>query len=241
MCTNPRGRGLRRDGARDPGELTERQSNLVQIITRSSDALLTIINDILDFSKIEAGAIELDTAAFNLRDAIGDVTSLLRLTAEEKGLEILVDYPEHLPNLFIGDVGRIRQIVTNLVGNGIKFTEKGHVSISVDVEPGSERQKNVRIAVQDTGMGISPENHDAIFEQFMQADNSKTRAHGGTGLGLAISRRFATLMGGSVTVQSEPGQDSIFFLDVVLPSALIEEDGFEREMPIAPTGLAHAG
>ena len=197
--------------------IDDRQREFINVITRSSNALLTIINDILDFSKIEAGAFELDPVEFNLHDVINDVTSLLSTNAREKGLELIINYPPDMESHFIGDVGRMRQIITNMVGNAVKFTETGHVLLNVKVTNFTELRANITIEITDTGIGIEPEKLEHIFEKFTQADNSTTRVYGGTGLGLTISKRIVEHMGGNMTVNSTLGKGSTFCFNVPLP------------------------
>jgi signal transduction histidine kinase/DNA-binding response OmpR family regulator len=197
-------------------DIDERQLEFVSVINNSASALLTIINDILDFSKIEAGAFEIDPMPFDLKSSINDVTSLLRNPAHEKGLELIINYPSGLPKNFIGDAGRLRQVITNLVGNAVKFTETGHITIDVDIQ----RRRDLAICtldVKDTGIGISPEKVEHIFEKFTQADGSTTRVYGGTGLGLTISKHIIEMMGGRMRVESELGQGSSFGFRVPLP------------------------
>jgi signal transduction histidine kinase/DNA-binding response OmpR family regulator len=187
-------------------ELDARQRTFNDVIVKSGNALLTIINDILDFSKIDAGHIELDPAPFDLREAVEDVATLVSSRVAEKDLELVVRVDPALPAWIVGDVGRIRQILTNLTGNAVKFTEKGHVLIEVSAE-GSD----VLFRIEDTGIGIPQEKIAAVFEKFSQVDNSSTRRHEGTGLGLAIASRLVELMGGSMGVESELGKGSTFW------------------------------
>ena len=201
----------------EESNIDDRQREFVKVINKSSNALLTIINDILDFSKIEAGAFELDPVSFNLRDAVNDVASLLSTNAKEKNLELIINYPPEMETIFIADVGRIRQIITNLVGNAIKFTEIGHVLIDVNVKSYSETRAELTIAVKDTGIGIENDKLEHIFEKFTQADNSTTRVYGGTGLGLSISKRIVEFMGGTMTVQSTLGVGSGFEFTIAVP------------------------
>jgi PAS domain S-box-containing protein len=196
--------------------INERQREFVSVINSSASALLTIINDILDFSKIEAGAFEMDPVPFNLKSSINDVTSLLRAKAQEKDLELIINYPSDLPKNFIGDAGRLRQVITNLVGNAVKFTETGHITIDVDIQP-SRDMVVCTVDVKDTGIGISPEKMIRIFEKFTQADGSTTRVYGGTGLGLTISKHIVEMMGGRMRVESELGSGSSFGFRVPLP------------------------
>ena len=197
--------------------IDDRQREFIKVITRSSNALLTIINDILDFSKIEAGAFELDPVSFNLRDALNDVASLMTAKTQEKDLELIINYPPQMENLFIADAGRIRQVITNLIGNAIKFTEIGHIIIDIDVKEYSETRAGLTIKITDTGIGIEDTKLAHIFEKFTQADNSTTRVYGGTGLGLSISKRIIELMDGSMIVSSTLGQGSTFGFTVNIP------------------------
>ena len=196
-------------------EVNDRQREFLNVINNSATALLTIINDILDFSKIEAGALELDLMPFNLIDAVNDVTTLLSPQAQNKDLELIINYPVNIPHGFIGDEGRLRQIITNLVGNAIKFTETGHITIDVKIIP-KDLVSFVTIAVEDTGIGIAPEKLSTIFEQFSQADGSTTRVYGGTGLGLTISKRLIEIMNGKLDVQSELNKGSCFKFTIPL-------------------------
>jgi signal transduction histidine kinase/DNA-binding response OmpR family regulator len=198
-------------------DIDDRQREFIKVINRSSNALLTIINDILDFSKIEAGAFELDPVPFNLRNSINDVASLLTAKTQEKGLELIINYPPDLESYFFADAGRLRQVITNLVGNSIKFTDIGHIIIDIDVEKYSNTRAQLTVKITDTGIGIEKKKLEHIFEKFTQADNSTTRVYGGTGLGLSISRRIVELMGGHMHVSSELGTGSTFQFSVPLP------------------------
>lgn len=197
-------------------EIDERQKEFVSVINNSASALLTIINDILDFSKIEAGAFEMDPVPFDLKSSINDVTSLLRAKAQEKNLEMIINYPADLPKNFIGDAGRIRQVITNLLGNAVKFTETGHIQIDVDIKP-TRDMVICTLDVKDSGIGISPEKMSRIFDKFTQADGSTTRVYGGTGLGLTISKHIVEMMGGRMRVDSTLGEGSSFGFRVPLP------------------------
>ncbi len=197
-------------------DLGEEEDHYVQIIRRSSKALLTIINDILDFSKLEAGGVVLENAPFNLQDCLEDVMALLSMAAAEKHVDLLFNLQEGLPLSYEGDAGRLRQVITNIIGNAVKFTDQGHVLIDVKGQQiGSETQLN--ISIEDTGIGIPPEKIDSIFNKFQQADGSTTRAYEGTGLGLTIAQRLIKLMGGNITVTSEFGKGSQFNIDITLP------------------------
>ncbi len=202
--------------------LDARQRLYAETIHKSGAALLTIINDILDFSKIEAGRLELDVEPFDLRGAIEDVAALVAPRAHEKQVELVVRYQPSLPAGFVGDGGRVRQVITNLVGNAVKFTEKGYVLISVSggVQDGVA---SLRIEVSDTGIGIASDKLSTIFESFAQADSSTTRRFGGTGLGLSISRKLIEAMGGRLGVASAVGDGSNFWFDIALPVADIAD------------------
>jgi PAS domain S-box-containing protein len=190
--------------------LTTQQNEYLGMVKSSADSLLRIINDILDFSKIEAGKFDLDQVDFSLRESLGDALKALALRAHRKDLELAYEIPERVPDGLIGDPDRFRQVIVNLVGNAIKFTEKGEVVVRVDVESHAEREVLLHFAVTDTGIGIPPHKQAAIFEPFEQADNSITRCFGGTGLGLSISRRLVEMMGGKLAVESEEGKGSTF-------------------------------
>ena len=200
----------------DLGVNERRFSNTIR---HSAQALLTIINDILDFSKIEAGKLELDRAPFDLRQTVEDTLDLLVDSARERGLELLCDLSSEFPAAFIGDTGRLRQVLVNLIGNAIKFTHQGEVSLSASLLEETETQCMIRFAVRDTGVGISHDAQARIFESFSQADSSTTRRFGGTGLGLTISKQLVALMGGEIGVESAPEQGSVFWFTVRLERA----------------------
>ncbi|MBT8471252.1 MAG: response regulator, partial [Marinicaulis sp.] len=202
--------------------LDNSQRIFADTIHKSGAALLTIINDILDFSKIEAGRLHLDVAPFDLQASIEDVAALSTARAQEKDIEIIIRFQPDLPTHLSGDGGRIRQIVTNLVGNAVKFTSEGYVLI--DVSGVSENDiSNFRISVKDTGVGISAEKVEKIFDAFEQADTTTTREFGGTGLGLSISKKLTEAMGGEISVQSVFGKGSTFSIDLSLPVEEPEE------------------
>lgn len=196
--------------------LDSRQQIYAETIHKSGGALLTIINDILDFSKIEAGKLELENAEFDLRSSVEDVASLISSRAQEKQIEIIVRFQPDLPQQVIGDGGRIRQVVTNLVGNAVKFTEAGYVLINVS-GISTETEAALRIEVTDTGVGIESEKLSHIFDAFQQADVTTTRKFGGTGLGLSISSRLVEAMGGNIGVTSTIGKGSTFWVELTLP------------------------
>jgi PAS domain S-box-containing protein len=185
--------------------LTAEQRDFAETIRTSSDSLLTIINDILDFSKIEAGKLELEHQPFDLRDCVESALDLLAPKAAEKHLNLAYLAEPQLPHTFLGDVTRVRQVLVNLLSNAVKFTEHGEVFVTV-----SSDQSTVHFAVRDTGIGISPESMDKLFQSFTQGDASTTRRYGGTGLGLVISKRLSELMGGRIWAESEVGQGSTF-------------------------------
>ncbi len=195
-------------------ELTSEQRDYLNTVKSSADALLSLINDILDFSKIEAGRIELDAVEFLLRDSISDTLSPLALRASAKGVELAYDVHPDVPDALIGDVHRLRQIIVNLAGNAIKFTERGEVVISVGQKERRADDVTLEVAVRDTGIGISPEAAARLFKAFEQAETSTTRKYGGTGLGLAISKQLVELMGGQIRLESTPGAGSTFSFTV---------------------------
>ncbi|MCD4755755.1 MAG: response regulator [Deltaproteobacteria bacterium] len=197
-------------------ELSGRQRRFAQTIQHSGDSLLEIINDILDFSKIESGKLVLETHNFNLRDLVEETAGMLAERAHSKGLELTPVLPIDLPVELQGDSNRLRQILVNLLGNAIKFTDRGEVVVRVDVLAQTGDEVRLRFEVMDTGIGIAPEIRAGIFDAFSQADGSTTRNYGGTGLGLAISRRIVNLMSGEMGVESEPGKGSTFWFTVSL-------------------------
>ncbi len=196
--------------------LDSRQQIFAETIHKSGAALVTIINDILDFSKIEAGKLELEVMPFDLRASVEDVAALVTARAQEKQIEIIVRFEPGLPTALVGDGGRVRQVVTNLAGNALKFTEAGYVLINVS-GTAKDKSVSVRVEVTDTGVGIPKEKLEHIFDAFQQADSSTTRKYGGTGLGLSISSRLVEAMGGKVGVTSKVGKGSTFWFEVDLP------------------------
>lgn len=198
--------------------LSEEQQLYVETIRNSGEALLVIINDVLDYSKIEAEKLVLNEAPFDLERCIHEIIMLLQPGARDKGLELAVDYDMFLPTGFVGDVGRMRQILTNLVGNAVKFTEAGHIVVRVVGLPdGGEDRFRLHVTVEDTGIGIPEAKLRSIFDEFNQVENERNRKHDGTGLGLAISRRLVGIMGGEMWVDSEVGVGSGFGFSVSLP------------------------
>jgi len=215
--------------------LTDKQREYAEVIRQSTDALQTLLNDILDFSKIEAGKLTLEPIAFNLENAVLEVARLLSITADSKGFELIVRYSPEAPRQVIGDAGRIRQILTNLAGNAIKFTQAGYVLIEIKGEGISHNQARLRFDIEDTGIGISADKLSTIFDKFTQADSSITRKFGGSGLGLAISSQLVKMMGGEISVQSELGKGSKFTFSLPLPlvesATEIEESGLLLDNP----------
>jgi len=196
--------------------LTPEQRDYVETVRASGDALLTIINDILDFSKIESGRLELEQVEFGLRECVEGALDLLAPRYTEKAIDLLYEIDDAIPSVVLGDPTRLRQILVNLLGNAVKFTERGEVVLSVRAAPRADGRTELQIAVRDTGIGISPEGMVRLFQSFSQVDASTTRRFGGTGLGLVISRRLAELMGGRMWVESKPDEGSTFHFTVVV-------------------------
>jgi PAS domain S-box-containing protein len=198
--------------------LTKPQRELATLARASGETLLTIINDILDFSKIEAGKLTIAPTAFDLLETVEAVAGMIAMQHTRKhDVNIIVRYPPDVPRYVIGDMGRIRQILTNLTSNAIKFTSKGHVLISVETDSIGEDGAMLRFSVEDSGVGISGDKLESLFDKFTQADTSTTRRHGGTGLGLAISKELVKLMGGTITAKSRIGIGSTFWFTLRLP------------------------
>ncbi len=213
-------------------DLTQEQREYAETVRISGENLLTIINDILDFSKIEAGRMELEIIDFGLRDTVEEALGLFAERAHAKGLELANFIEPEVPSVLRGDPGRLTQVLTNLIGNAIKFTEAGEVVLRVELLEGAE-QEVVRFSVTDTGIGMTPEQHSRLFRSFTQADASTTRRYGGTGLGLAISKQLVALMGGEIDVESKPGHGSTFWF-----TARFEKRPEEtRPAPNAPPDL----
>ncbi len=197
-------------------DLTAEQRDYLQMVKTSADSLLGIINDLLDLSKIEAGKLELVPIHFDPIGALDDTVRSLAPRAHQKGLELICHVSPDVPSAAVGDAGRLRQIIINLVGNAIKFTEQGQVAVRVELESREEGRVILQITVTDTGIGIPADKHAMIFKAFTQADTSTTRRFGGTGLGLAITSKLVTLMGGRIWVESQPGQGSRFHVTMPL-------------------------
>ncbi|HHE70736.1 MAG TPA: response regulator, partial [Chloroflexi bacterium] len=200
-------------------ELTAEQRDYAETIRGSGDALLTVVNDILDFSKIEADRLELEQQPFDLRDCIETSLDLLAPKAAEKGLDLAYIVADQTPSTIVGDVARLRQILVNLLGNAVKFTDQGEVVVSVTSHPLEDDRHELHFAVRDTGVGIPQDRMDRLFRSFSQVDASTTRKYGGTGLGLAISKRLSEMMGGTMWVESEVGQGSTFHFTIVAEAA----------------------
>ncbi len=217
-------------------DLSEEQRLYANTIKNSGEALLVIINDVLDYSKIEADKLELHPEVFDLERCIHEVVMLLQPTSRDKGLDLLVDYDLFLPTLYVGDPGRVRQILTNLVGNAVKFTHSGHVLIRVTGVPDAmDDASDIHFAIEDTGIGIAPDKIDHIFGEFNQADDDRARQFEGTGLGLAITQRLVEMMQGAVWVDSEEGKGSCFGFRLSLSRA----SGPQPMPPHMPADLQH--
>jgi len=196
------------------GELNPQQHNYVQKVHRSAESLLGVINDILDFSKIEAGKLDIEHIPFDLGNVMDDIANLVGLNAEDKGLELLFVEPPELPTALVGDPSRLRQVLLNLGNNAAKFTERGEIVVSIEVLEQDDISVVLRFEVRDTGIGMSAEEQQHLFQPFSQADASTSRRYGGTGLGLAISRHLVRMMGGEIEVDSAPGRGSRFHFSV---------------------------
>ncbi len=216
--------------------LTSEQRSYLNLVKQSADSLLRLLNDILDFSKIEAGKLELEELPFPLRDVVGDAVQVLAVPAAQKGLELICRVASDVPHVTVGDPGRLRQIIVNLVGNSIKFTERGEVLVDVWVEDQTADEVELHFAVRDTGIGIPPEKQERIFDSFHQSDSSTTRRFGGTGLGLAISSQLVNMMNGSIWVESEVGRGSTFHFGALL--GLPEETPKPEFAGVVPPGIS---
>ncbi len=218
--------------------LSETQRSFVDVIVKSGDALLTIINDILDFSKLDAGMTSLTSAPFVLADVVEDVSTLIAPKAAEKGIDLAVRVDPKLPARFVGDAGRLRQILINLAGNAVKFTEEGRIAIDVSPATATDGERMaLRFSVSDTGIGIDEDKCALIFEKFNQADISSTRAHEGTGLGLAIAKALVELMGGTIGVETRRGAGSVFWFTIALAVSNVEVDAQETASGISDAKL----
>jgi two-component system, sensor histidine kinase and response regulator len=209
--------------------LTHEQREYLEAVKTSAESLMNIINDILDFSKIEAKKVDLEIIPFNLRDTVHAIVSGAAIQAEKKGLELIYDIPADIPDQLMGDPGRLRQILTNMLSNAVKFTEKGEVVVSLGIEERLADRVRLHFQVRDTGIGIPPEKLKIVFDPFTQADSSTTRVYGGTGLGLAISTQLVELMKGRIWAESKAGQGSTFHFTAMLGLQVKEE---ERQVPV---------
>lgn len=198
-------------------ELSPKQKEAAELIQKSGTHLLHVINDILDFSKIESGKLELEICPFDLRDLIHELTELYTLKTNEKGIQLLTQIDPQCPSLLEGDSTRLRQILTNFIGNAIKFTDQGEISILVDVLSITDTVVDLQVAVKDSGVGIPPDIIDKIFESFSQADSSTSRKYGGTGLGLTIASKLIEIMNGEIGLESQVNKGSTFFFKISLP------------------------
>ena len=212
-------------------ELSSAQQKYVNTIEKSAEGLLTVINDILDFSRIEAGKLKLESIQFNLRREVNLVCSLLAPRAEAKGLDLKIDLVAGVPRYVFGDPTRLRQILINLMGNAVKFTDHGHVAVRVALLQSMGDTVDIEFTVTDTGVGIAPNRLETIFDSFTQADGSTTRQYGGSGLGLTISRHIVDLMGGTIEVTSDPGQGSVFRFSVRLDRRGLEHERNPNLLP----------
>jgi signal transduction histidine kinase/CheY-like chemotaxis protein len=218
-------------------ELTAEQREYLDLVKLSAESLLTVIDDILDFSKIEAGKLELDPIAFDLRSSLEETRKTMELRARQKGLDLACNVTQNVPEVLIGDPDRLRQIVVNLVGNAIKFTESGRVTVDVTMASEDASSAELHFQVKDTGIGIPRDKQHSIFEAFTQADGSATRKYGGTGLGLSICSKLVALMGGRIWVESESGKGSAFQFvarfgkDIEVPGASFHQATQETETP----------
>lgn len=215
-------------------DLTTEQRDYLDAVKLSADALLIVINDILDFSKIEAGKLDLEAADFDIRSILGSTLKPLALRAHEKGLELTGDIASAVPETLVGDAIRLRQILVNLIGNALKFTELGEVAVDVAVDTQTAEEAFLHFQVRDTGIGIPLDKQQVIFEAFSQADGSTTRRYGGTGLGLTISSQLVEMMGGRIWVESQPGEGSTFHFTVRLG---VSDKPVDRSRPVVPVHL----
>ena len=217
--------------------LTAEQQDYLRTVKSSSLALVAIVNDILDFSKIEARRLELELVEFELRETVGDTAKAIAIRAAEKGLELACDVGPDVPELLLGDAGRLRQVLLNVLANAVKFTNEGEVVLRVSVENAAEPHVQLHFSVRDTGIGIPLDKQEQIFRAFTQADSSTTRRYGGTGLGLAIALRLVELMGGRMWVESEIGRGSTFHFTAVFDRPAAPVTDFVSHRPTALDGL----
>ncbi len=215
--------------------LDPEQRHYAETIKESTESLLRIVNDILDLSKIEAGKLEIERVVFDLRVTLRAVTTILLPQAHAKGLRLITEVADDVPAWLSGDPGRLRQVLVNIAGNAVKFTERGEVRLSAEVAEREGERASIRFVVEDTGIGIAPEQIEAIFEEFVQADSSAGRRFGGTGLGLSIAKRLVEMMGGGIGCSSRPGQGSVFWFVIPFQIAAAQPSG-EAGRPRPETG-----
>jgi signal transduction histidine kinase/CheY-like chemotaxis protein len=217
------------------------QQEYVDTAHKSAHSLLTILNDILDLSKIEAGKLNIELIPLDIREIVSELITLHSMTAEEKVIRLYADIDEQLPQVLIGDPTRIRQILANLISNALKFTEKGHVLVKISVVSSDDNNADIRMAVEDTGVGIREEIKDRLFNEFTQADGSTTRKYGGTGLGLAIVKQLVEMMHGQFGVESVPGEGSTFWFRVTLGVSAEQtiKQPFEHELELTGNLSGH--
>jgi two-component system sensor histidine kinase/response regulator len=218
-------------------ELSPEQQEYLNMVKSSADSLLTVINDILDFSKMEAGKLELDHTPFKLHEILEETVRAFGVRASEKGLELVCDIPPAVPLIVLGDPTRLRQIIVNLLGNAIKFTDSGEVVLRVEAKQTDDRNVAMHFAIQDTGIGIADEKQKLIFDAFAQADSSPSRNHGGTGLGLTISSKLVDMMGGRIWLESRYGDGSTFHFTVSLELPQTRIAGRERQQEFVLAGV----
>jgi len=209
-------------------KLTEEQRDYAETVQECAASLMTILSDILDFTKIEAGKLALSPEPFDPRKTLEQLAGLFRPRASEKGIEVSVHCAPEVPNKVVGDANRVRQVVTNLLSNAVKFTHHGHVDLSLECLEQTETEARLRVSIEDTGIGISPDKLEPIFEKFVQADGSVTRRYGGTGLGLAISKELVERMGGAIGVKSQVGVGSTFWFMLRLPLDTTQSAAVEK-------------
>ncbi len=217
-------------------ELAAERQEYLSTVKLSADSLLVLLNDILDFSKIEAGKLDIERVEFDLRDSLGDAVKAVAMRAHEKGLELAYHVEDGVPDALLGDPGRLRQIIVNLVGNSIKFTEAGEVVVRVEMESQSRDETCLHFTVTDTGVGIPREQQASVLEAFSQADSSTTRRHGGVGLGLAISTQLAAMMGGRLWIESQAGEGSTFHFSARFG---LQSGAALTPVPVPPAYLQH--
>ena len=212
-------------------ELEPKQRDYIEKVHHSAKSLLGIINDILDFSKIEAGKMEMESIPFHLDEVLDNLGNLVALKAQEKGLEVLFDIHPELPRALVGDPLRLGQVLLNLAGNAVKFTDEGEIDVRIEPLKVTDEKAEIRFLLQDTGIGMSPDQVDKLFQSFSQADTSTTRKYGGTGLGLTISKKLVEMMNGRIWVESEPGKGTAFIFTAVFGRSPEMEQTLKTDTP----------